>query len=213
MKIYDFFRSGTSHRLRIALNIKGLEYRQLPINLRAEEHLKSEYAKINPQRLVPTLIDEDHILVQTPAIIEWLEERYPSPALLPPDPYERAHVRGLAAVVGCDIHPLNNRRVLECLRHQFSADEAAIADWCCHWIRPGFDAFQSLVGSHGGPGPYAFGAHPTVADVYLIPQIESARRFGIDMCAWPRLMEIDAACASLETFRRAAPLCQPDATR
>ena len=213
MRIYDFFRSGTSHRLRIALNIKGLKYERLPINLRAEEHLKAEYAKINPQRFVPTLIDADHVLVQTPAIIEWLEERYPTPALLPADPYDRAHVRALAALVACDIHPLNNRRVLERLRHRFAADEAVIADWCAAWIRPGFDAFQSLVGLHSAPGPYAFGTHLTVADVYLIPQIESARRFGIEMSAWPRLIEIDTVCSRLESFRRAAPSNQPEATR
>lgn len=211
MKMYDFFRSGSSHRLRIALNIKGQPYEQIAVNLRTEEHLRTEYARINPQQFVPTLVDGERVLVQSPAIIEWLEERFPSPALLPSDPYDRAHVRSLAALIGCDIHPLNNRRVLERLRKRFSADESAIAEWCAAWICPGLDAFDALVKSRAAPGPYAFGAQPTVADVYLIPQLESARRFGIDLSAWPRLVEIDGACGQLEPFQRAAPSRQADA--
>lgn len=212
MKLYSFFRSGTSHRLRIALNLKGLEHQQVAVDLRREEHLKEAYRAINPQRLVPALDLGGQILTQSPAIIEWLEERYPEPPLLPQDPLERAHVRALAAIIGCDVHPINNRRVLEALRHDFGADEAAVARWCGTWISSGFDAFEAIVAARGAAGPFSFGHRPSLADVYLVPQIESARRFKVELERWPRLMEIDAACASLEAFRRAEPAAQPDAS-
>jgi maleylpyruvate isomerase len=211
MKLYDFFRSGTSHRLRIALNLKGLSYEQVAIDLRKEQHLGADYKSINPQQLVPALDIGGTVLTQSPAIIEWLEERYPTPALLPADLLERAQVRALAAVVGCDIHPVNNRRILEALRHRFAADDAAINDWCATWIASGFDALEALVRANGR-GPFAFGAQPTLADVYLVPQIESARRFKVDLNRWPRLMEVNAACGQLEAFSRAAPGAQPDAS-
>ena len=142
MKLYNFFRSGTSHRLRIALNLKGLQYEYLPVDLRTEQHLQPEFKALNPQGLVPALVHEGKLLTQSPAIIEWLEERYPTPALLPAEPDERARVRALAAIVGCDIHPINNRRILEYLRHQFHCDAEAIDAWCATWIsrwlrRPG----------------------------------------------------------------------------
>ena len=211
MKLYTFFRSGTSHRLRIALNLKGLTVEQVAIDLRREQHLSPEFKLVNPQQLVPALEVDGRVLTQSPAIIEWLEERHPHPPLLPADATGRAQVRALAAIVGCDIHPLNNRRVLEALRHRFRADEAAIEDWCGTWISAGFDAFEALVEANGRVGPFAFGDTPTVADVYLIPQVESARRFKVDMARWPRLAAIDAACGQLEAFRRAAPSTQPDA--
>lgn len=211
MKLYGFFRSGTSHRLRIALNIKGLSYEQAAIDLRKEEHLGATYRAINPQQLVPALEVEGEVMVQSPAIIEWLEERYPHPSLLPAQPRERATVRAMAAVVGCDIHPVNNRRILEALRHRFDANEASVNDWCATWIGAGFDAFEAMVNAHGLKGPFAFGANVTVADVYLVPQIESARRFKVDLGRWPRLQQIDAACSQLDAFQRAAPAEQPDA--
>jgi maleylpyruvate isomerase len=211
MKLYGFFRSGTSHRLRIALNLKNLSYEQVAIDLRKEEHLGAAYSAINPQQLVPALEVDGRVMTQTPAIIEWLEERYPDPPLLPSNPQDRATVRALAGIVGCDIHPVNNRRILEALRQVFGAGDAAVNDWCGTWISAGFDAFDALVKADGRGGPFAFGEHPTLADVYLIPQIESAQRFKVELSRWPRLVDIDAACDGLDAFRRAAPVNQPGA--
>ncbi|MDM0116116.1 maleylacetoacetate isomerase [Variovorax sp. J22R133] len=212
MKLYTFFRSGTSHRLRIALNLKGLIYEQVAVDLRREEHLREAYKAVNPQQLLPALQTDVGTLTQSPAIIEWLEERYPDVPLLPSDLLDRAHVRALAALIGCDVHPINNRRILEALRHRFGADEAAIDLWCGTWIASGFDAYEALVSSRGSTGGFSFGGGPTLADAYLVPQIESARRFKVDLERWPRLLAIDAACASLDAFQRAAPSVQPDAS-
>lgn len=212
MKSYDFFRSGTSHRLRIALNLKGVPYEQVAVDLRREAHLRPEFKAINPQQLVPALDTGNGILTQTPAIIEWLEEEIPHPALLPKEGMSRAHVRALAALVGCDIHPVNNRRILEALRHRFSADDAAINEWCGTWIAAGFDAYESLVASHGSGGRFSFGDAPTLADVYLVPQIESSRRFKVDLGRWAVLSRIEANCMALEAFQRAAPALQADAS-
>jgi maleylpyruvate isomerase len=211
MKLYNFFRSGTSHRLRIALNLKGLKYEYLPVDLRTEQHLGPAFKALNPQGLVPALVDEGRVLIQTPAIIEWLEERHPEPALLPAKPEARARVRALAAMVGCDIHPLNNRRILEYLRKQLHCDEAAINAWCATWISAGFDAFEALLAADTRRGDYCFGQMPSIADVYLIPQVESARRFKVDMSRWPLISAIDAACHKLDAFRQAVPAAQPDA--
>ena len=211
MKLYNFFRSGSSHRLRIALRLKGLGADYVPVNLRAEEHLTAAFKTLNPQGLVPALEHDGGVLIQTPAIIEWLEERHPTPALLPAGRDDRARVRALAAIVGCDIHPLNNRRVLEYLRSRLGADEAAVNAWCGTWIGTGFDALELLLASDKTRGRFCFGATPTIADVYLIPQVESARRFKIDLASWPIIEAIDAACTELEAFRLAAPALQIDA--
>lgn len=211
MQVYNFFRSGTSHRLRIALNLKGLDYEYVAVDLRTEEHLGSAFKALNPQGLVPALVDGDLILTQSPAIVEWLEERYPQPPLLPADPEDRARVRALAAIIGCDIHPLNNRRILEYLRKTLGCDEAAVNAWCATWIEAGFDALEALLAADRRRGRYCFGDTPTLADVYLVPQVESARRFAVDLTPFPCVVAVDQACAELDAFRRAAPLRQPDA--
>lgn len=212
MKLYNFFRSGTSHRLRIALNLKGLDYDYVAVSLGKEEHLTPAFKALNPQGLVPALVlDDERVLTQSPAIIEWLEERYPTPALLPSGAEDRARVRAIAALVGCDIHPINNRRILEYLRKQFACDDAAINAWCGTWITAGFDALETLLAADGQRGDFCFGTTPTLADVYLIPQVESARRFKVDLAPYPCIRAIDQACGQLEAFRRAAPAVQPDA--
>ena len=211
MKLYNFFRSGTSHRLRIALNLKGLPTTYVPVDLRTEQHLKDEFKAINPQGLVPALEVDGQVLIQSPAIIEWLEETHPTPALLPAGAAERASVRALAAIVGCDIHPINNRRILEYLRKELGANEDAVNAWCATWITAGFDAYEALLAADTQRGEFSFGHTPTLADVYLIPQVESAHRFKVDLGRWPLISAVDAACAKLDAFRLAAPGLQPDA--
>lgn len=215
MQLYNFFRSGTSHRLRIALNLKGLDYEYVAVDLRSEEHLGAAFKAVNPQALVPALVSEstegDLTLIQSPAIIEWLEERYPTPALLPASADDRARVRALAAIVGCDIHPINNRRILEYLRKTLGCDEAAVLAWCGTWIKAGFDALEALLAADKSRGQFCFGNTPTLADVYLVPQIESARRFNVDLSPYPNLLAVDTACGQLDAFCRAAPTKQPDA--
>ena len=211
MKLYNFFRSGTSHRLRIALNLKGIATDYVAVDLRVDEQQGDAFKSVNPQQMVPALDTGEQVLIQSPAIIEWLEEKHPTPALLPAGVDDRARVRALAAMVGCDIHPLNNRRVLQTLRQQFGANEDTINAWCATWISAGFDAYEALIAADTRRGRFSFGDTPTLADVYLIPQVESARRFKVDMTRWPLISAIDAACNALEAFQKAAPTAQPDA--
>ena len=211
MKVYNYFRSGTSHRLRIVLNLKGLDWDYVAVDLRAEAHFDAAFKALNPQGFVPTVIDGDLVLTQSPAIIEWLEERFPNPPLLPADVNDRARVRALAAVVGCDIHPLNNRRVLEYLRHTLGCNEAAVLAWCGTWISAGFSALESMLGKDMQRGDFCFGNAPTLADAYLVAQVESARRFKVDLTAYPAICAIDRACALLPAFVQAAPKNQVDA--
>ncbi|MDO9599014.1 MAG: maleylacetoacetate isomerase [Azoarcus sp.] len=211
MKLYNFFRSGTSHRLRIALNLKGIDYDYVAVDLRTEEHLGAAFKAINPQQLVPALVDGDLTLIQSSAIIEWLEERFPSPPLLPSKLEDRARVRAMAAIVGCDIHPINNRRVLEYLRKQLGCDEAAVKIWCRTWVSAGFEAMEDMLAADSGRGEFCFGNAPSLADVYLVPQVESARRFEIDLSPFPHIVAVDRACARLDAFVRAVPSAQLDA--
>ena len=212
MKLYNFWRSGTSHRLRIALNLKGLDTEYVAVDLRTEQHLQATFKALNPQQLVPALDTGDQVLIQSPAIIEWLEEKYPTPALLPADADDCARVRALAAIVGCDIHPINNRRILEYLRKSFGANEDAVNAWCGTWITAGFDAYEALLAADVKRGSFSFGDTPTLADCYLVPQVESARRFKVDLAPYPLIQAVDAVCAELDAFRRAAPAAQPDAS-
>ena len=210
MKLYNFFRSSTSHRLRIALNLKGITTDYVAVNLRVDEQQNDDFKVVNPQQLVPALDTGDKVMIQSPAIIEWLEEKYPTPALLPQGADARAHVRALAAIVGCDIHPINNRRILQTLRKTFGANEEAVNAWCDTWISDGFDAYEALIAADPSRGRFSYGDTPGMADVYLIPQVESARRFNVDMNRWPLISAIDKACGELEVFQKAAPLVQPD---
>lgn len=212
MKLYSFFRSGTSHRLRIALNLKGIATDYMAVDMRTEEHLKETFKAIHPQGFLPVLDTGEQLLIQSPAIIEWLEETYPLPALLPADSNGRVHVRALAAMVGCDIHPINNRRILQYLRKEFAANEDAINKWCASWITDGFDAYEKLLAADKNRGEFSYGSTPTLADVYLVPQVESARRFKVDLTQWPLIMAVEAACMQLDAFMKAAPMQQPDAS-
>ena len=210
MQLFNFFRSGTSHRVRIALNLKGLDYTYVPVDLRTDEHNGVDFKALNPQGLVPALVVDDLVLTQSPAILEWLEERYPKPALLPANPEDRARVRALAAIVGCDIHPINNRRILEYLRKTLKCDENSIKEWCATWITASFAALETMLTSDTERQNYCFGNSPSLADVYLIPQVESARRFGVDLSSFPTIVTIDQACANLDAFAKAAPAAQID---
>ena len=212
MKLYSFFRSGTSHRLRIALNLKGIVTDYVAVDMRTEEHLKETFKAIHPQGFVPALDTGDQVLIQSPAIIEWLEEAYPTPALLPANASGRVHVRALAALVGCDIHPINNRRILQYLRNELGADEDAVNAWCATWIKDGFNAYEAILAADKKRGAFSYGDTPTLADVYLVPQVESARRFKVDLTQWPLISAVEAACMQLDAFKNAAPMQQPDAT-
>ena len=211
MKLYNYWRSGTSHRTRIALQLKGLSYEYLPVHLVKDEHHGDTFKAVNPQQLVPALDTGHGVLIQSPAIIEWLEEQYPEPPLLPRDPLQRAQVRALAAIVGCDIHPVNNKRILDYLRQTFGANTDAINAWCGTWIGAGFDAYEALLAADTRRGRFSHGDAPTIADVFLLPQIESARRFKVDLTRWPLIAEVEKACMELDAFQKAAPRQQPDA--
>lgn len=211
MKLYGFFASGTSFRTRIALNLKGLDYEQVSINLRLDEGLSSvEYRQLNPMGAVPTLATDDAILVQSTAIIEWLEEAYPEPALLPKSPNDRAWVRGLASIVACDIHPVNNRRILQYLQSELGCNQEQVTSWTHRWLEDGLAAMESMLINDARRGRFCFGDSPGLADIYLFTQLAGARRFNLDLQNYPTLMSIDKECASLEAFQKALPAKQPD---
>ena len=211
MKLYDFFRSSAAYRVRIALNLKGLKAERAFVHLRRREQFEPSYLELNPQGVVPTLIDGEAVIGQSLAILEYLEETRPEPPLLPADPVGRARVRQLALIVACEVHPLNNLKVLTYLRGELGADDETVKTWYRHWVAKGLGAIEALL--EGGPEGAAFchGARPTLADVCLVPQVYNARRFDCDLSALPRVVAIDAACTALEAFRDAAPENQPDA--
>ena len=213
MKLYTFFRSSASYRVRIALNLKGLDYEQAPIHLRrgGGEQLKPAYRMINPQALVPALEDEGQILSQSLAIIEYLEERYPKPPLLPSDAADRALVRSMALLIACEVHPIQNLRVLNHLKSDHQQSDGDTMRWARHWIDLGFSALEGMINSRSAEGEFCFGETPTMADLCLVPQLANARRFGVDLAAYPKLLAIEAACMSLSAFANAAPERQPDA--
>lgn len=210
MILNSYWRSGAAYRVRIALNLKGIAYDTVPIHLvrGGGEHNTAAYRQINPQGRVPSLVlDDGTVLIQSPAIIEWLEETYPTPPLLPQDPPMRAQIRGVAALIGCDIHPFGNVGPLNYLRKHFGADDAACAAWAGHWIGSGFPAIEALIEG----GDFCFGASPTIADVYLVPQVFGARRFKVPLDAFPKIARVAAHCATIPAFSAATPENQPDA--
>ena len=209
LTLHGYFRSSAAWRVRIALHFKGLTVRHLARHLRRGEQRAPDYLRLNPQGLVPALeLADGTVLTQSLAIIEWLEEVYPSPALLPVDPLARARVRAFALVVAADTHPLQNLKVLTELRRLGLAKDAVTA-WAAGVNAEGLAACEALLAT--APGPYCFGASPTLADICLVPQLGNARRFGVDLASFPRLLEREAACMALNAFRDAVPARQPDA--
>ncbi len=209
MILHGYWRSGAAYRTRIALALKRQAYETQGVDLRTGAHKSEVFVALNPQGMVPALELDGAVLTQSPAILEWLEETCPAPALLPAAPVDRAHVRAMAALIGCDIHPLNNLRVGKALRETFGADQPAIDAWAASWILPGFEALEALVARHGKG--WCFGDAPTLADCYLIPQVYSARRFNVPLEAFPRLLAIDTLASQHPAFIAAHPNAQPDA--
>jgi len=210
MTLYEAVVSSASFRARIALNLKGLAYESVVYDLRAKQHLTDEYRKVSPLRTVPALVDGGITLFESMAIVEYLDETHPQPPLLPRAPADRARVRALAQLVACDIHPLNNLRVLRWLSHELKADDAARDKWYAHWIQEGFQALEPLLPPSGS---FCFGAEPTVADICLIPQVSNALRYKVDLGPYPRIARIHQGCMKLPAFAKAAPENHPAAAK
>ncbi len=209
MKLYTYYRSTAAYRVRIALNYKQIDYEAIPVNLLEGGQFSKDYAVINPQMRVPTLIDQGEVIGQSMAILEYLEEKYPKPALLPDDLTERAHVRFIAQLIATDIHPLNNVGVLNYLKGTLHQESEAVNEWYFNWLEKGFNALETLLS--GGDGPFCCGNTLTLADVCLIPQIYNAFRFGFPMDGYPRLLAINTHCLALPYFEKAKPENQSDA--
>ncbi len=210
VKLYSYFRSSAAFRARIALNLKGLDYETLPVHLTKDggHQFSREFRAVNPQKRVPALeLSGGDVLLQSLAIIDYLDEVHPEPPLVPADALARAHVRAVAQIIACDIHPLNNTSVLNYLRHRMGQDKAAVQAWYEHWILEGFEAVEALI----KPGPYAFGSHVTVADICIVPQVANARRLNVPLEGFPKIVAVDAACLKLKAFDHARPENQPDA--
>ncbi|MEA3276681.1 MAG: maleylacetoacetate isomerase [Pseudomonadota bacterium] len=211
--LYSYFRSSAAYRVRISLHLKGLDYETRPVHLLRDggENFSPEYLALNPQGLIPALVDDGQVHTQSLAIIEYLEERYPDPPLLPPSAAARARVRALSQIVACDIHPLNNLRVRDYVKERLGHDESQWLAWYRHWIREGFQAFEALLATDAGTGQFCQGGRPTLADACLVPQVFNARRFDVPLEAFPTLCRIAEDCGRIKAFRDAAPENQPDA--
>lgn len=217
MKLYSYFRSSASYRVRIALNLKGLPYEVVPVHLlnNGGEQFSPEYRQLNPDALVPALIDDAAspagALTQSLAIIEYLDETHPEPALLPKNAADRAYVRSLAMTIACEIHPLNNLRVLRYLVKQLKVDEESKNGWYRHWCEQGLASLETVLARDSRVGTFCFGESPTLADCCLVPQIANAQRFNCDLTQMPTIMRINQACLQLDAVVKAAPANQPDA--
>lgn len=213
MKLYSYFRSSAAYRVRIALNLKGLDAEIIPVHLLKDggQQRKPDYLALNPSALVPTLVDGDFALGQSMAILEYLEETHPQPALLPIEPKARARVRAMAQVIASDIHPLNNLRVLQYMKHSLGIDDAGRDEWYRHWVDLGLTALETMLASSPDTGRFCHGDSPTFADVLLVPQVANARRLDCDLSAMPNIVRIDAECMALDAFAKAAPANQQDA--
>ncbi len=211
MILYGYFRSSASFRMRIALNLKGIPYEMRFIHLRKGDQFGAAYAKLNPQEQVPTLInDRGDVLVQSPAILEYLEETHPLPPLLPKDPIERARVRALAMILGADVHPIDNLRVLTYLQKVIQVSEGQFEDWYNHWIALGFKGYEAMLAGHPKTGEFSHGDGPGLADIYLVPQVVNARRFKLPLDPYPNIRRIFDNCMKHEAFDKAQPSKQPD---
>jgi maleylpyruvate isomerase len=212
MKLYSYFRSSAAYRVRIALHWKGLAPEQAFVHLRKGEQMAADYLALNPQGLVPALVTDDGaLLTQSLAIIEWLEETHPAPSLLPSGANDRARVRSIALAIACEIHPLNNTRVLNYLKDALQVDDGARNAWYAHWCELGLLALETRLAREPATGRFCHGDAPTMADLYLVPQLANARRVDIDIAAYPTLHRIETACNALPAFVAAAPARQPDA--
>ena len=210
MKLYSYFRSSAAYRVRIAFNLKGLSCDMVSIHLQKEGGLnkKPDFRAINPQMRVPALqLDSGEVLIQSLAIIEYIDETHPQPPLLPRDALQRAKVRAIAQIIACDIHPLNNVGPLRYLKNQMGQEQAKIDAWYHHWVLDGFDAIEAML----RPAPYAFGSEISLADVCLVPQVYNARRLKVPLDRFPKIVAVDAACGKLAAFDQARPENQPDA--
>jgi len=210
MRLYSFFRSSAAYRVRIALNVKGVAYETVSVDLPGSAHHSPEFRAVNPQATVPTLDDDGTILWQSLAIIEYLDARFPAPRLIPAEPVARAHVQALAQVIVCEIHPLNNLRVLKYLRGELKLDEAAVGKWYSHWIGEAFGPLEQLVTRFSG-GRYCYGDSLSIADVCLVPQMYNARRFAVDLAPYPTLVRIASQLEAEPAVAAAAPNLQPGA--
>ncbi|MEO8038645.1 MAG: maleylacetoacetate isomerase [Betaproteobacteria bacterium] len=211
MKLHGYFRSSAAYRVRIALALKGVDYDYAAVQIAKGRQFEPAFAALNPQALVPVLEDEGRLLHQSLAIVEYLDEAYPEPRLLPVDRFERNRVRSLALIVACEIHPLNNLRVLKYLTHTLKVTEEQKAAWYAHWVTTGFVALEQRLANEPQTGRFCHGNNPGFADISLVPQVANARRFDVDLTPFPTIVRIDAECNEIEAFRKAVPAAQPDA--
>jgi maleylacetoacetate isomerase len=211
VKLYTYFHSSASYRVRIALNLKGIAHDQAFIHLQKAEHSAPAFKALNPAGLVPALEDGGHVIAQSLAIIEYLDETQPGPKLIPQSPLERAYVRAFSQIVACEIHPVNNLRVLNHLRASYSLDQEAINAWYRHWIAEGFAMMEGMLAREKRAGQYVLGEQVTMADCCLVPQVFNAQRYKCDLSAFPTVMRIHENCEKLEAFAAAHPMRQPDA--